>query len=76
VRGEDFIFRVLLLNEVGKFVGDGDKIDNASAGDFETSGTGAIRLDLLDFGEADFLDAFDTVLEAVIVDAFKAGELF
>ena len=77
IAGEEyFIVRVLLLYELGQFVRYGDKIDYARAGDFYSSDACAVWLDLFDLGGGDFFDTFDTVLDAVIEDAFEAGEFF
>ena len=71
-----FIVRVLFLYEFGQFVHYRDKVDYARAGDFYSCDTCAIWLDLFDLGGVDFFDAFDTVLDAVIEDAFEVGQFF
>ena len=71
-----FVVRVLLLYEVGKFVYYGDKVDYACAGDFYSGDACAIWFDLFDLGGVDFFQTIDTVLGAVVENAFEAGELF
>ena len=71
-----FVVRVLLLYEVGKFVYYGDKVDYACAGDFYSGDACAIWFDLFDLGGVDFFQTIDTVLGAVVENAFEVGHFF